>query len=1032
MLNRVFATLALLVASAAAWPQGSEKVSALPSMTTFGGSEIFFGLQFGADAAANPGQFYNYFIGLGIPATAITSGALPTGVTLPTSQLTGALAAAQEPAHTGDMTNSAGSLATSVVKVNGNTPGGSCTNQAVTSVSSSAVPACSTLSSAYVDTSIAKTGADINTSNQVTVTHLASPEPVAQGGTGAPTLTGIVTGSGTSALGTSTLPGLNISGGPGSTNSYLYSTAAITGTGTPTFDSKNRASILYWNISDTTPWTNNGVGATGIADNLLFYTTLATGWDGFRGGFETDFIVNAPPATLSSGGNQISTNIIPLRSQVNINSNMGGIVGSHLGGSGVIDGANINIFSGVSAPFPFYLGLLQGAEFDINTRPGEVISDRYGLSFNLGAATSTTAADEQGQYSDVMVKAGTGDNFGSSAWACLLCDGSFSGAAPTNYNSIEIGAYRRFLGSFAQPQLYFGSDYRETSFANGLSATYTITAVSQLSTSLAQVTLTPTPTGEVIGANIVVAGITGTGCTGYNTGTSAAFVTQVNSTNLITYANRATGTSCTLTGATATIFTLPGGPIASSGAEIDYAGNVYGQSIVVGPSGLSSQTGTVASVSVYPRAGYIGGAYFGSASDPTITIDPPTTGGSAATATITTRFLNAALLMDSNGNSTSGSGAGCTLNDTLTVSGGTASTAATVTVTSVSGGTVTGLAIANAGAYSVLPATTPGTVGTTGGTCSTQPNVSLGFGIALSVSGGSGYPCAPAPLIYSTAAHGYSNQINTPIKAAVKMTCATIPLAVSAGVAGTTSVSAATAGTVGERYSLDCAALTGVALDATTPITLTSPAVFKWSGAAAPWTLTQNTAAFLTNWTCPVNFTTTGALPTFSAVQGWYFVIGSTWNAVAGTFQVADTAAHAIAGTNAVNASGSQSGTQTGVMGVTGAFGTVSGNTYTGAGMQLTAGDWECNGLGAYLPTGATGTGYFSSVAGTSTSLGGAGTYASNRFNSAAMGTIVSYWPAYVNEVLSAGTPSVFETVQANLTVGSMQESGSVTCKRIR
>lgn len=38
---------------------------------------------------------------------------------LPTTGLTGTLQAAQEPAHTGDMTNSAGSLATSVVKVNG-------------------------------------------------------------------------------------------------------------------------------------------------------------------------------------------------------------------------------------------------------------------------------------------------------------------------------------------------------------------------------------------------------------------------------------------------------------------------------------------------------------------------------------------------------------------------------------------------------------------------------------------------------------------------------------------------------------------------------------------------------------------------------------------------------------------------------------------------------------------------------------------------------------------------------------------------
>ena len=94
----------------------------------------------------------------------------------------GTLGAARFPAFTGDMTTTAGTVATTVVKVNGNTPGGSCTNQAVTSVSTSAVPTCSTITSAYVDTSIAKTGTDINTSNQVTATHLASGLPRAQGG----------------------------------------------------------------------------------------------------------------------------------------------------------------------------------------------------------------------------------------------------------------------------------------------------------------------------------------------------------------------------------------------------------------------------------------------------------------------------------------------------------------------------------------------------------------------------------------------------------------------------------------------------------------------------------------------------------------------------------------------------------------------------------------------------------------------------------------------------------------------------------
>ena len=46
-----------------------------------------------------------------------------------------------------------------VAKVNGNTPGGTCTNQAVTGLSSSAVPTCTTITSTYVDSSIGQTSA---------------------------------------------------------------------------------------------------------------------------------------------------------------------------------------------------------------------------------------------------------------------------------------------------------------------------------------------------------------------------------------------------------------------------------------------------------------------------------------------------------------------------------------------------------------------------------------------------------------------------------------------------------------------------------------------------------------------------------------------------------------------------------------------------------------------------------------------------------------------------------------------------------
>ena len=73
---------------------------------------------------------------------------------------------------------------TNFVISNGSASGvGSCTNQVITSLGSDASPLCTTVTSSFVDSSIAKTGTDINTSNQVTATHLASPLPTAQGGT---------------------------------------------------------------------------------------------------------------------------------------------------------------------------------------------------------------------------------------------------------------------------------------------------------------------------------------------------------------------------------------------------------------------------------------------------------------------------------------------------------------------------------------------------------------------------------------------------------------------------------------------------------------------------------------------------------------------------------------------------------------------------------------------------------------------------------------------------------------------------------
>jgi hypothetical protein len=110
-----------------------------------------------------------------------------------------------------------------------------CTNQALTALSTAGAFTCATVTSSYIDTSIAKTGTDINTSNQVTATHLAAALPVAQGGTGtASTLSGLVRGN-SSAMTASEISGDCTTSGSAAitctkTSGSLFVTSATTDT----------------------------------------------------------------------------------------------------------------------------------------------------------------------------------------------------------------------------------------------------------------------------------------------------------------------------------------------------------------------------------------------------------------------------------------------------------------------------------------------------------------------------------------------------------------------------------------------------------------------------------------------------------------------------------------------------------------------------------------------------------------------------------------------------------------------------------
>jgi hypothetical protein len=170
----VRAILGLLILGLIAhYSHADTKISALPNGSALTGTELLPIVQGGSTVATTPAGILTYVN-------------------------------ANSRAFSGDCTTPGGSGVLTCTKINGTTPGGTCTNQAVTALSSSAVPTCTTVTSAYVDTSIAKTGTDVNTSNQVTATHLASALPVAQGGTGAATLTGLVQGNGTAAFTTIT------------------------------------------------------------------------------------------------------------------------------------------------------------------------------------------------------------------------------------------------------------------------------------------------------------------------------------------------------------------------------------------------------------------------------------------------------------------------------------------------------------------------------------------------------------------------------------------------------------------------------------------------------------------------------------------------------------------------------------------------------------------------------------------------------------------------------------------------------------
>jgi trimeric autotransporter adhesin len=189
---------------------------------------------------------------------------------------------------------------------------GSCTNQAVTATSGAGVT-CTTITSAYVNNSIALTGTDINTSNQVIATHLTSALPAAQGGTG---LNGSAAANGSLPIGNGagfSLATLTAGSNVTITNAAGSITIAAAGSATPSFSSitggtNTGQALLVGNTSSLAP---TGTGT--ITANVLSSATYT----------------NA--VTLNNAGNSFTGSGAGLSSLNASNITTGTIAGARIG-----------------------------------------------------------------------------------------------------------------------------------------------------------------------------------------------------------------------------------------------------------------------------------------------------------------------------------------------------------------------------------------------------------------------------------------------------------------------------------------------------------------------------------------------------------------------------------------------------------------------------------------------------------------------------------------------------------------------------
>lgn len=232
---------------------------------------------------------------------------------------------------------------------------------------------------------------------------------------------------------------------------------------------------------------------------------------------------------------------------------------------------------------------------------------------------------------------------------------------------------------------------------------------------------------------------------------------------------------------------------------------------------------------------------------------------------------------------------------------------------------------------------------------------------------------------------------------------------------GSTTNDSAAAGNVGEYWNDQCIVATS---GASQGFTLATPTVGTWS--SPPWG--ASTAPY-GSFACPFFISANAPTGLSTNTTYWAVPINAT------TFHVSTTAANAMAGTFAA-ASGASS-----TANLTSSTYQVATTTVVAVGaMNLTAGDWDCQMSGQFLPAASTSvTNLQAGINSSATAVGTLGSYsdletAANVMTATSSPILVS--PTFRESL--AATTAEYAVADGIFTVATVNEAGDFRCRRVR